>query len=303
MKNISTTENFGWQIPETKFRDGFWRKGYFKWLLALIFFLLMAIICGNAKAGDWSYSGSVQYAYGNYIYTAKTQIYYVLSHLRYHTARYRLRLGLPVIAQNSSLVAFGGSGMMPRRGVAANDGMGRNHEGGMGFISESNARQFDFGFGDLFLNAEYTMLNEVGLMPAITMTGQLKIPTGSTSMGISTGAWDYGAGLSFKKSESHRYALVDVGYYWIGDTPAIDYQNALSFGAGYGHRFEDGKYGFLLYLSGYSKILKDYQAPSQFSFIANYQMNSGVALNGGFNYGLSNTVPDFAVFAGVSSTL
>lgn len=303
MKTISTAQNFVPQISEAQSRDGFWRKGYFKWLLALIFSLLIVIICGNAKAGDWSYSGSVQYAYGNYIYTAKTQSYYVLSHLRYRTARYRLSLGLPVIAQNSSLVAFGGSGMMPRRGVVANDDMGRNHEGGMSVISGSNARQFDFGFGDLFLNAEYTMLNEIGLMPAITLTGQLKMPTGNTAMGISTGAWDYGAGLSFRKSESHRYAVVDVGYYRIGDTPTTNYQNALSFGAGYGHRFENSKYGFLLYLSGYSKILQDYQAPSQFSFIANYQMNSGVALNGGFNYGLSNTVPDFAVFAGVSSTL
>ncbi len=276
-----------------------------------IFFAFMLMICGNAKAGDWSYSGSMQYAYGYYIYTTKTQSYYVLSHLRYRTKRYRLSLGLPVIAQNSSLVAFGGGGMpalphrpgMPRRGVVANDGMGRNHEGGMGVISESNTRQFDFGFGDVFLNGDYTILNEVGLMPAVTVTGQLKMPTGSTSMGISTGAWDYGAGLSFRKSESHRYAVVDVGYYRLGDTPTTDYQNALSFGAGYGHRFENGKYGFLLYLSGYSKILHDYQAPSQFSFIANYQMNSGVALNGGFNYGLSNTVSDFAIFAGVTSTL
>jgi hypothetical protein len=303
MKNISTGGSFDWQIPKAKFRKSFWRTGYSKWLLALIFFLLVVIICGNAKAGDWSYSGSVQYAYGNYIYTTKTQSYYVLSHLRYRTNRYRLILGLPVIAQNSSLIAFGGGGMMPRRGVVADDDIARNHEGGMGFISESNASQFNLGFGDLFLNGDYTMLNEVGLMPAITLTGQLKMSTGNTSMGISTGAWDYGAGLSFRKSESHRYAVVDVGYYWLGDTLVTDYQNTQSFGAGYGHRFENGKYGFLLYLSGYSKILHDYQAPSQFSFIANYQVNSGVALNGGFNYGLSNTVPDFAIFAGVTSTL
>ncbi|MCI0693915.1 hypothetical protein L0337_18155 [candidate division KSB1 bacterium] len=128
MKTISAEENFDRQISQTKFCDSLWRKKLPKWLLVLVLFLLIAVIYGNAKAGDWSYSGSVQYAYGNYIFTTKTQSYYVLSHLRYRTERYRPSLGLPVIAQNSSLVAFGSGGMMPRRRTAANDDMGRNHE-------------------------------------------------------------------------------------------------------------------------------------------------------------------------------
>jgi hypothetical protein len=268
-----------------------------------IAFMLMMMLGGNATAGEWSYSGSVRYAYGNYIYTTKTQSYYFLSSLRYRTERYRLSLGLPVIAQNSSLIAFGGGGMMPRTRAGSTDGMGQKNSGQMNPANESSASTFDFAFGDLFLNGEFTLLNEDELMPKVALTGQLKKPVGSTATGASTGAWDYGLGLSLNKSDSHRYAALDLAYYWIGDAATIDYENALSYGVGYGHHFNNDQFGFLLYLSGYSKILQDYEAPSQFSFTANYRVSSGVALSGGFNYGLSNTVPDFAIFAGVTSTL
>lgn len=303
MKNITTDANCELQTSETKSRNTFWRRGFCRWPLALMLALFILSVSGNAQAGEWSYSGSVRYAYGNYIYTTTTRSYYFLSYLRYRTERYRLSLGLPVIGQNSSLIAYGGGGMMPRSRALSNDGMGQNHDGRMGSASESNVNKFDFAFGDLFLNGEYTLLNEDELMPKVALTGQLKMPTGSTSTGVSTGAWDYGLGLSLSKSESHRYAVLEVGYYWIGDAPTTDYQNALSYGVGYGHRFNSDKYGFLLYLSGYSKILQDFEAPGQFSFITNYRMNSGVTLNGGFNYGLSNTVPDFGIFAGITSTL
>lgn len=268
-----------------------------------ISFMLLMMVGGDANAGEWSYSGSVRYAYGNYIYTAKTESYYFLSYLRYRTDRYKLSLGLPVIAQNSSLIAFGGGGMMPRTRAGSADGMGQKNSGRMNPINENSTSKFDFAFGDLFLNGEYTLLNEDELMPKVALTGQLKMPAGSAAMGVSTGAWDYGLGLSLNKSDSHRYAALDLAYYWIGDAATINYENALSYGVGYGHHFNNDQYGFLLYLSGYSKILQDYEAPSQFSFTANYKVNSGLALNGGFNYGLSNTVPDFAIFAGITSTL
>ena len=90
-----------------------------------------------------------------------------------------------------------------------------------------------------------------------------------------------------------------MGYLDIGDPDGITYNNPFTYGIGIGNFFNYGEYSLLLYYSGYSKILDDYDPPQQISLGANYRVSETLILSFIGSAGLGNLMPDYTTSIGV----
>lgn len=62
-----------------------------------------------------------------------------------------------------------------------------------------NAREGIVGLGDASIMGKYQVLNETGLLPALSIRAALKLPTGDESNLLGSGSPDYGFGLALEK--------------------------------------------------------------------------------------------------------
>lgn len=95
--------------------------------------------------------------------------------------------------------------------------------------TQPDTRDRRSGIGDLRLGAAWTLPSDaVGL----TLSGQLKVPTASTSKGLGTGEMDYGVGAELSKRIGPVIPFVGLGYTVPGDPEDYDLRNSLSVRAG-----------------------------------------------------------------------
>lgn len=291
------------------------RRLLFRRLLSFIFILISLPL--SAESGTWSINGGVQYLNGRYIYTTSTSTYYLSSGIRYQSDLWNVGISLPVVAQNNDLVSGSGGTFIP----SGHSGQG-NSGGGMGsvqhgggtmgggrIVTDDVASNVQFGLGDIYLSGQYQLLGSEnsGLvqtnMPSVALSGQVKLPTASKERNYGTGEFDYGMTLNLAK-RWHNYAgFLDVGYWILGDTPEIDYNNPFTYGVGVGRFFNDGKFSALIYYQGYTTLLENYDPPQQGSLGFYYRMSDKAILSTTATAGFSDTSPDFGLSAGFNLTL
>jgi hypothetical protein len=74
------------------------------------------------------------------------------------------------------------------------------------------------GFSDTELKLKYRPIDEKGWMPALAVTGALKIPTASESKGLGSGQTDFGMNAIVTKNFGKRFAIhLNLGYTFVGE--------------------------------------------------------------------------------------
>jgi len=254
--------------------------------------------------GGWSLFSSLQFARGNYSLENSTSTYYFYGGIRYRTPRWNLSASIPLILQNSDLVTGAGGTVIPAGHGYNNQSGGSHHGGGMnGMMRDETMISMTAGLGDLYLYGEYGLLPEGNVLPFISANLKLKAPTAGTGNNFGTGEFDYGLGVTLRKSMNSYLGFVDFGYWVLGDPPGVNYKDPFTIGAGVGRFFGYGRYGLMLYFGSYSNILPGYESSRQVSLGFNYRINNRMILTLMSSAGLSETSPDILLSGGLEWAL
>jgi hypothetical protein len=270
-------------------------------LLATFWGVLPSGTASLFAGGKWSVNGNVQFTRGNYTFETSTSIYYLYGGIRYRTSRWSLSATMPVIAQNSDLVTSSGGGSLPAMDHGNEGSSGSHHGGGMN--GEGMSSFMEAGLGDFYLYGEYGLLTEQAVLPFVSATLKLKVPTAGTGNNFGTGEFDYGLGFVLRKSISMYIGFVDLGYWFLGDPPGASYKDPFTFGAGVGRFLGYGRYALMLYYGSYSNILPEYESNRQISLGLNYRINTQLIFTVISGAGLSETSPDFILSSGLEWSL
>lgn len=251
-------------------------------------FLLIILIFQNdvsAQTG-WYFNSSVQFSGGNYIFDSYSRVFSIYSGLRYQSENYGISVSLPLVANNNNNLSQSGGMMIPS---------GNNS----GTSNSSMQGSMNLGLGDLYGYFDYRILSEFENDVDLYINAQVKIPTAATLMNIGTDQYDFGASISLRKSFNTFLGVVDIGYLNIGDPSSISYKNPITYGLGFGKFFNYGEYLLLLYYTGYTKILDEYDAPQQVSLGGNYRASETIIVSLISSAGIGNFAPDFTLSGGI----
>ncbi len=247
------------------------------------FLLSMLLTTGKLTAQDgWYFTSSVQLNGGNYVFDSYSRVFSIYGGLRYQGENFGITASIPLVSSNNNSVSQTGGIMVPS---GANTGTMQN---GM-----------NFGLGDLYGYFDYKIISDYETGIDIFVNALIKVPTASTGMSIGTGKFDFGSSVTIRKSIDSFVGILDLGYLNIGDPDSLTYKNPFTYGIGVGKFFNYGEYSLLLYYTGYTKIIDDFDAPRLFSLGVNYRANENIILSVIGSKGFGNTSPDFALSGGI----
>ncbi|MBS3945018.1 MAG: hypothetical protein KGZ42_05930 [Melioribacter sp.] len=257
------------------------------WKLAYAGFLLVFLLLSNETLSQsgWYLTSSIQLSGGNYILDSYNRVFSVYGGLRYQGENFGISASLPLVTSNNNVSQT--NGMMTQSGTNNDAATNTTHSG------------IDFGLGDLYGYFDYKIISDFDSEIDIYVNAQIKIPTAAKHMNIGTGKYDFGGSISLRKSLDNFIGFVDLGYLNIGDPDGSTYKNPFTYGLGLGKFFNYGEYSLLIYYTGYTKILNEYDAPKQISLGANYRASESIIISLIGSAGLGNFTPDFTFSGGL----
>jgi hypothetical protein len=270
----------------------------------LLLFATTSIANGQSK---WSVNSSLQYASGNYLSTERLNSYYLYGSIRYESDNYSLALSIPLIASNGQNVSQFGQIYLPNHMGSGTTGMGGQptHGGHMmgnqSFITTTSSE--NFGIGDLYLYANYNLLDQFSSVIGLGFSSYVKFPTASTTNGFGTGKFDFSLSTALRKNFDSFLIYASGGYIFLGNPDSVKFINPFTFNIGIGKVFGDGNLSALLSYSLYSKILDVYEMPQELSFGINIISNSKITYTLIGSAGLSNSTPDYVLSFGIKYNL
>ena len=159
---------------------------------------------------------------------------------------------------------------------------GNNHQDPITEIIEIEETIYpdpEYGIGDIYLYGNAKLLGKTHKFSGVFLNSQIKIPIANIEKGLGTGEYDYGLNLLLKKSLKSFNLFSDIGFLVIGDSEDFTYNDPLTWGAGIGKSFRNGRYSTSVYYQQYSKIFDAYEPPRQISLGINYRLNKGIILS------------------------
>ncbi|MFH5832658.1 transporter [Halalkalibaculum sp. DA384] len=277
--------------------------------------LVGGVLCWAAGAGQASgqaltYNGSVQYATGSYYFTEQTGSFYFNNGLGISGDRLSLHLNVPFIAQNTPWISYTSSGMGPlptggphNRLVDGSDG-GQGNRRGRRRIDPGTTDTLNFTethFGDPSLSGSVRIYSSGFGQTSVNGNFGIKFPLTDADSGFGTGAWDFGAGLSWSQRVAGNTLLLLSGMYWqLGDMDDLDFKNILSYSAALGQTFQEGKLMATASFFGSTQIIEDIDPPMNAGAGLSFQVAPNVALNTNLLVGLTESASDFSIGAGWS---
>ena len=223
----------------------------------------------------------LEYQEGDYFTGQRVEILSVQNTLRVRSGRATLAASLPWHRLEAPGNVVGGGGLL-----------------GLPILTDPSrpaTRDVREGIGDLRLGAGYSLPAPGGV--ALTLSGQVKLPTASASRGIGTGETDVSVGAEAARSFGALTPFVAVGYTMPGEPEAYELRNSLSARGGIAMQLSPSLRGNVAY--GYaqsvSPLVPDEQQIST-GLSANLSRSLTLGLHG--NAGLSAGSPDIG--AGIS---
>jgi len=293
---------------------------------------------GPASAQQVSYSGSLQYATGDYLFTERTNSVYLFSSLAVEAGRVTISGSLPLIYQSTPWISYATSGGIPTGGPQqgqVGDSLQRRGGGGpMGMASRADlaaalgtgrlpalavaprpavrptatmrepialpdTASFDqFGAGDPTFRVTVDLIEPETGDLTVTLSGEVKAPIADPASGFGTGEWDGGGLLSVGRRLGSTFLFGEVGYWVLGDMPELQLQNPVSYSVGVGQRIGDGDLAVLASLSGYTRILAETDPPLDVGGGLSYRLADGRSVSFGISVGLSESSPDLSLSVG-----
>lgn len=299
------------------------------WRIAALVVLALAG-AGAAGAQELSWSGTVQYSQGKYIFTETTKSWSFYTGFTVQGERARLSFGLPVIMQNSSAITFVGDFPLPTGGPDSEavgekkkgervpmDGKG----GGSGTGPASGQRtpllarqdtepidsvqapgETTTEVADPLVSGAVRIVGPRGGFLGLDLTAAVKIPVRDVDSGVGTGEWDYGLGLSAAWGSTPLMLFADVGWWQYGDLPGLILKDVVSYGVGMGAILGSGVTG-LVSFSGSSGVMDEVSPPMELGGMLSIPMGDAASVNLGVGAGLSEASPDVSVSVGSRITL
>jgi hypothetical protein len=247
----------------------------------------------SACAAEISYSGSAQFATGEYVFTERTNALYLFTGITVHEQPFQFSANIPLIIQNTPWITYAGSGLLPSGAGQHSDTDTR------GRIDLADSYDTpEIGLGDPLIRCDVELFPMKGARPSIELVGSVKVPIADVDRGFGTGEWDFGSGLSMAAS-TMGFFLFAEGMYWIlGDMPELELENVLSYGFSIGRPFARGKMGLLASLLGYTETIENIDPPLQAGLGFNYLTDSGTSVNASCTAGLTDSAPDLSISIG-----
>ena len=275
------------------------------------------------QSPDVTYTGSVHYSTGEYLFTERSHSVSLLSGLQVRWDRIQLSASMPVIYQTTPWISTSTGTPIPTGGPRSGtvrDSLSRQRggdRGGMGggasgsirgdrleaahepVTIEDTAAYDEIGAGDpMFGLSVTTVREEDGAPVTLSLRGDLKVPVADADQGFGTGQADVGAGGSVSRQLGDAYIFTDLEYWAFGDMPDLELKNALSYAAGVGH--VSGSVGVSAMFSGYTRILEGTDPPMTVS--GGLSVFPGETGRTGISFtaaaGLTESSPDFSLSAG-----
>ncbi len=262
----------------------------------VILVILLILSVGKIHGQDISYTGSLQTAIGDYIFTDQTFSLYFFNGLTVSEGPFRISASLPVIIQSTPWISYSGGGMLPTGG-AQHDEVGRRSHREMLELSDLSETH-GIGLGDPISRLDVRMLREEGSLPSIHLLTEVKIPVADVNRGFGTGEWDYGGGLSFSKTVQSRFYSLELLYWVLGDLEELELRDPVAFSFAVGQPLAGGEVDILVSLSGYSRIIEGVDHPAQFGVSLLRQPDSGKSFILSADFGLTESAPDFMLSLG-----
>lgn len=154
--------------------------------------------------------------------------------------------------------------------------------------------------GDPYIFMSYAVVQKPGT--AISLSVSAKVPIADVDRGFGTGKFDVGTGASGMFWRGAISALVNVGYWHMGDMSDLELNDVATGGLGIGYRFATS-WSFLVSLSGSTPIVDGTDAPASVRFGATRFFGSGAIVAGYTSVGLTESAPRFQAGITVTTTL
>ncbi len=265
---------------------------------------LAILAAAPATAQQLVYTGSIQFATGDYIFAQRTSSAYLFNGFSAYLGPMRVSANIPVIYQSTPWVSFAGGGMIPSGGTEHSEtarqvghGMnGRSGGGGVALVDTSTYNSV--GVGDPLASATIEVLRQGRVGPSVRLTGYVKVPLADVERGFGTGEWDYAGGLSFAKNVGRTLVLVDLVYWFLGDLPDLELKDPVSYAVSLGRPLGDGRVSLLASLAGYTEIVPGVDPALQLGFGLSYLVGFERSLSASAGFGLTESTPDISLSVG-----
>ena len=275
-------------------------------LTAVVIAAAMAAATASLPAQTLTYTGALQGATGNYIFSQSTTTASLSSGLFLQVGRFSLSASIPLLYQSTPWISQSGAGMIPTGGPESGTAhMGKGGGGGgsgtMGAISVAGATgivmpdtvQYDkTGVGDPTAFASMRLLEDGPGVPSIRVSAAVKFPVADVRTGFGTGEWDYGAGAGLSKQLGATFIAADVVYWWLGDMPDLAFDNPVTVAAMVSRLVAADRYSVFVNAWGSTKTLSDTDAPAQLGAGVCRMQNGMCVLGFGVSFGLTSASPD-----------
>jgi hypothetical protein len=297
----------------------------------LLFAASILLPAGAARAQEVTYSGSLQFATGKYLFTERTSSAYLFTGLSVRSGRLQLSANVPFIYQSTPWVSYTSGGGVPTggpQGGAVGDSLQRRGGGGPGMGMDARA-----GLARALTTAAAATEAGAGVMPlpgvrlprAMSTRRPVTLPDTASFDQVGVGDPTFRVGVDLVSAENGPVSVTlsgevkapladpargfgtgrvgstllfgEVGYWVLGDLPDLPLKNPLSYSVGLGHRLGD-RVSLLASLSGYSRIVAGTDPPLDVGGAIGYRLGEGRSLSLGVTIGLAESSPDVSVSAG-----
>ncbi len=301
------------------------RRGAFAVCVALL------VVTATAPAQSVTWSSSVGYAQGTYVFSETFRSYSWLNSLTLRAGPLDVTASWPLLAQNGTVLSYvAGGGVVPtggpdnaavRRRVGGQTipvRPGRRHGSsndmqdafGSMLVADTVADSltvagtgdFEIHAGDPVFGATVAAYEGSGAVRSFALEAWTKAPVTSIESGVGTGAWDYGAGASVVMGSGRTLLFANAAWWVLGDMPDLELRDALFYSVALGVPL-GGSWSMLTSASASTRIIEGSDPPVSAHLLFSRSLSDGASFSLGAGLGLSESASDFSASLGWTTRL
>lgn len=301
------------------------RRGAFAVGVALL------AVAATAPAQHVTWSSSVGYAQGTYVFAETFRSYSWLNSLTLRAGALDLSASWPLLAQNGTVLSYvAGGGVVPtggpdnaavRRRVGGQTipvrpgrrrGSSSDMQGAFGStivadsvadsLSVAGTGNLSVRAGDPVFGATLAAYEGIGGVRSFGLEAWTKAPVTAIESGVGTGAWDYGAGASVVLGSGRTLLFANAAWWVLGDMPDLELRDALFYSLALGVPL-GRRWSMLTSASASTRIIEGSDPPVSAHVLLSRSLSEGASFSLGAGLGLSESASDFSASLGWTTRL